>query len=163
MKPWLAGPLTVTRAALDAVERHARRSHPAECCGLLVGAAGEVARVDTAMPFENLADRYHAADPEAFPRTARASYVMHGGRVFDAIARGDAAGRPVKALYHSHCDRGAYFSAEDERQARAEGALLTQVVWWVVSARAGGVVDAHRVFAYDPAEGAFVERAWGVD
>jgi proteasome lid subunit RPN8/RPN11 len=156
------GTLTVTRAALDAVERHARQRYPVECCGLLSGPAGEVGRVDAAMPFDNLADRYHAADPEAFPRTAREAYVMHGGRVFDAIACGDGGGRPVKGLYHSHCDRGAYFSAEDARQAMGEGALLAQVVWWVMSVRAGGVVDAHRVFAYDPAEGAFVERAWCV-
>jgi proteasome lid subunit RPN8/RPN11 len=158
VRPWLAAGLTVTRAALDAVEAHARRCYPAECCGLLAGPAGELGRVDAALPFDNLADRYHEGDPGAFPRTSREAYVMNGARVLDAMARAEAAGRPVKALYHSHCDRGAYFSAEDERRAREEGALLREVAWLVTSARGGGV-DDHRLFVYDPVGDVFAAVA----
>ena len=162
MKPWLAAGLTVTRAALEAVEAHARRCYPAECCGVLAGSAGDVALVDEAVPFDNLADRYRAADPAAFPRTSREAYVMNGALLFEAMARAAAAGRPVKALYHSHCDRGAYFSAEDERQARAAGALLREVAWLVTSARGGGAVDDHRLFVYDAEEDAFAARVFVV-
>lgn len=159
MSPLRTAGLTATRAALDAVEAHARRCYPAECCGLLAGPSDEVALVDAALPFDNLADRYHADDPAAFPRTSREAYLMNGALVLDAVARAAAAGRRVKAIYHSHCDRGAYFSAEDERRAREEGALLHAVAWLVTSARDGGRVDDHRLFAYDAAADAFVERA----
>ena len=32
----------------------------------------------------------------------------------DAVRKGAAAGRPVKVLYHSHLDAGAYFSPTDK-------------------------------------------------
>ncbi len=152
----MTGPLAVTSAALDAVLTHAREALPDECCGLLLGPAGN-AWVDEAARFENLADRYHAADPAAFPRTARTAYVMDASRVRAAIARGAATGRPVKAIYHSHPGRGAYFSDEDEAMARAADDLLADVAWLVAGAN-----DDVRAYAYDPARDAFVERAVAV-
>ncbi|MFO0601642.1 MAG: Mov34/MPN/PAD-1 family protein [Polyangiales bacterium] len=148
----MTGQLAVTRAALDAVLAHARESLPDECCGLLLGLSGD-APADEAARFDNLADRYHAADPAAFPRTARTAYVMDASRVRAAIARGAATGRPVRAIYHSHPARGAYFSDEDEAMARAADDLLADVAWLVAGAQ--GEV---RAYAYDPVRDAFVER-----
>lgn len=156
MHPWLTGTLTIARAALDDVERHARECHPAECCGLLAGPAAEPSRVTACLRFDNLADRYHALDPAAYPRTAREAYRMNDKKRLDAVERGAREGSPVKVLYHSHCDVGAYFSEEDRTQALAEGTLVDQVAWLVTSVREGGVVDDHRLFVYDRAAGAFV-------
>lgn len=152
----MTGPLAVTSAALDAVLAHAREALPDECCGLLLGPVVNT-WVDEAARFENLADRYHAADPAAFPRTARTAYVMDASRVRAAIAQGAAAGRPVKAIYHSHPGRGAYFSDEDEAMARAADDLLADVAWLVAGAH--GEV---RAYTYDPTRDAFVERAVAV-
>lgn len=152
----MTGRLAVTSAALDAVLDHAREALPDECCGLLLGPVGD-APVDAVMRFENLADRYHAADPAAFPRTARTAYVMDASRVRATIARGVVTGRPVRAIYHSHPGRGAYFSDEDEAMARAADDLLAELAWLVAGAH--GEV---RAYAYDPARDAFVERAVAV-
>lgn len=152
MKPRLRGPWRVLPAALDALRVHARARYPEECCGLLLGPAGD-ACVDEAMPFDNLADRYHCADPEGFPRTAKDGYVMDAARVHSVMERAAQRGRAVKGIYHSHPDRAAYFSEEDERMARADPSFLFQLGWLVL-----GAPGEFRVFSYDPARDVFVER-----
>lgn len=152
MKPWLRGSLEIAPPVFEVLWAHARACHPEECCGLLLGDAGDV-RVDEAMPFDNLADRYHRVDPEGFPRTAKTGYVMDGARVQFVMERAPAQGRAVKAIYHSHPDRAAYFSAEDERMARADPSLASQVAWLVL-----GTGGQARVFVYEPMDDAFVVR-----
>ncbi len=171
MKPWLTAPMVISRAALDEVERHARECHPDEACGLLTGPADDPALVTACLRFTNEADRYHRLDPAAYPRTAREAYRMNDKRRGDAVERGERDGHPVKVLYHSHCDVGAYFSEEDRTQALTqsalsddpaawasfdpEGTLVGQVAWLVTSVREGGVVDDHKLFVFDPATRAF--------
>lgn len=153
--PWRPSPggLVVPRTLLDALLSHARAAAPDECCGLLTGPA-EGPRVDAAERFENLADRYHAHDPVAFPRTARTAYVIHGVRFVAAVARAAAEGRAVKAIYHSHPGGEPRFSPEDEAFARADEGLRDALAWLVLTTeRAVGL------FAYDPARNAFTPAA----
>jgi proteasome lid subunit RPN8/RPN11 len=111
--------------------------------------------VDEARALENLANREHAWDPELFPRTAREAYVLNPLHLKRALDEGDRAGRPVKAIYHSHCNVGAYFSPEDQRFAAVEGRLTYPVCYVVTSVRDGGVVDDHKLFVLR--DGAWVE------
>ena len=54
-----------------------------------------------------------------------------------AIRRGDAEGRPVKVLYHSHLDVGAYFSATDAEVAKmGQGEPPWDLAYLVTSVRA---------------------------
>ena len=161
MKPWLEAPLVITRAALDAVEAHARQCHPDEACGLMAGPADDPGRVNVAVPFENLANRYHKLDPVEYPRDARRAYRMNDKKRQDAFEKADREGSPVKVLYHSHCDVGSYFSDEDKAQAVTEGTLLGLVAWLVTSVRGGTVVDDHKVFVYRG--GQWVEAAFTVE
>ncbi|MBI5512686.1 MAG: Mov34/MPN/PAD-1 family protein [Deltaproteobacteria bacterium] len=154
-RPWLEGPLALDRAVLEALDAHARECHPEESCGLLVGPAAEPSRVDEARRMDNLANREHALDPELFPRTAREAYVLNPLKVQRMLDAGDREGRPVKAIYHSHCDVGAYFSPEDQRFAAVDGRLTLPVCYVVTSVRGGGVVDDHKLFVYRG--GAWVE------
>ena len=54
--------------------------------------------------------------------------LVANARAFEA---GESSGRPIKVIYHSHCDAGAYFSAEDAATFAAEGDL------WSVSTEGG--------------------------
>lgn len=101
--------------ALAACYADARRCHPEESCGFLLGPA-DAARCDEARPCENQQNRMHARDPERFPRDATTAYslALKDIRVLEDSA---ATARPVKIIYHSHVDRGAYFSDEDHRAA----------------------------------------------
>lgn len=159
--PWLTQPLVITRAVLDHVDDHARSAYPEESCGLLSGPADDVPRVDAALRCENLANRYHQSDPETYPRTAREAYIINGLLMQRSLDEGAKRGIPVKVLYHSHCDCGAYFSAEDQIVAAPEGTPVLPVVYLVTSVREGGVVDDHKLFAHEG--GRWVERAFTVE
>lgn len=168
--PWIRGGLRVTRAALDAVEAHAREGYAAdaEVCGYLVGPASDPLACDEVVRMENLANKLHAVDPETFFRTARTFFAFNSKRFDDAVRRGAADGRPVKILYHSHLDAGAYFSPTDAavmsmgEPPREEGGPFTlgegpawPLAFLVTSVRATGV-DEHRLFVWAGRDAGFV-------
>lgn len=104
------------RALLEAIYRHARATFPRECCGYVLGSGSEAELVEC----ENWQDRYHAADPETFPRTAETAYTF-GGKDLQRLAKSLDSDRPATIVYHSHPRVGAYFSAEDSNAALAAG------------------------------------------
>jgi proteasome lid subunit RPN8/RPN11 len=80
-----------------------------------------------------------------------------------AIRRGEADGRPVKVLYHSHLDAGAYFSQTDADVAKmGQGDPPWDLAYLVTSVRAGGV-DDRKLFVWDPRSRAFVESRLDID
>ncbi len=138
-------------AVLEALHGHAARWFPKECCALILEAPDgpEVILAD------NLADKYHALDPETFPRTAERAYVLDPRLIADA----ERAGKRLVAIAHSHCVVGAYFSEEDVRAALSpfdDGPLYPGVDYVVLDAQADGV-KGHKVFAWSDAAAAFVE------
>ena len=106
---------TLSREALAEIYAHARETYPEECCGFLIGPR-DSALIDEARRCVNEQNRYHALDPERFPRTARIAYYL-GGRDLRFLMQSIETPRPVKIIYHSHIDVGSYFSAEDIRAA----------------------------------------------
>lgn len=155
--PWVLGRLRVTRAALEAVHAEARAHYARgeESCGLLVGPAADPALLDEAVPFVNRAAKLHALDPETYPRTAREYFDLDPLKFQRALEAGEAAGRPVKVVYHSHLDVGAYFSETDAAAATMAGEPTHDVAHLVTSVREG-VVDAWALFVWDPEARAFV-------
>ncbi|MEE9149759.1 MAG: Mov34/MPN/PAD-1 family protein [Candidatus Tectomicrobia bacterium] len=106
---------TLSSDVLEAIYQHARETYPEECCGFLLGPRDSTT-VDEARRCINEQNRYHALDPEHFPRTARQAYNL-GGKDLRFLLESVESPRPVKIIYHSHPDVGAYFSAEDTRAA----------------------------------------------
>lgn len=139
---------TLGRPVLEAIYAHAREGYPEEVCGLIV--AGEEVR-----RCENRQNALHAEDPVRFPRDARTAYNLGPKDLFflDKSLRSD---RPVTAIYHSHVDVGAYFSAEDAAAAAPDSELLYPVDYLVVDARSDGIHGA-KLFRFEA--GRFVEVA----
>lgn len=139
--PWVSGPLSIPRSALDAIDAHARETYPSEACGFISGPANEPALADEVTRETNQADRYHALDPAHFPRTSRTYFKideLRAARTFRACAD---SGRPVKVIYHSHCDASARFSEEDASTFSHGGVLMWPCAFLVVSVGAGEVRD----------------------
>jgi proteasome lid subunit RPN8/RPN11 len=134
------------RAVLDAIYAHAREGYPEEVCGFVI--AGDEAR-----RCENRQNALHAEDPEAFPRDARTAYNL-GAKDLFFLDRSLRSERPVRIIYHSHVDVGAYFSEEDVRAAALDGEILYPVDYLVVDVRADGVRGA-KLFRFR--DGTFVE------
>lgn len=167
--PWAKGGVRISAAALAAIEADAVRGYAAdeEACGYLTGPAGDALLCDGHTRMENLANRLHAMDPERYFRTGRMYFEFNGMKFRRAVEEGAASGRPVKVLYHSHLDAGAYFSPTDaavmsQGQAPAEeGGAWTMgpgpewpLAFLVTSVGKAGVAD-HKLFVWDGEAGAF--------
>lgn len=156
---WVRGDLVIAADVLARVDEEARAAfaRDEESCGLLVGPAGEARRVDGIVPMKNRANDLHRLDPETYPRTGRTYFDIDPLKFERLVREGEASGRPVKVLYHSHIDVGAYFSATDAEAATAGGDRPSHdVAYLVTSVRAGGV-DERKLFVWDEASRSFVE------
>lgn len=163
--PWAEGNLIVAPEVLLRVEDEARRAYERdeESCGFLIGPAIEARRLDGIVPMVNRANLLHRLDPEQYPRTGRMYFDIDSMKFDAAIRRGEVEGRPVKVLYHSHLDAGAYFSATDAEVAKAgQGEPPWDLAYLVTSVRAGSV-DDRKLFVWDPGSREFVESRLEVD
>jgi [CysO sulfur-carrier protein]-S-L-cysteine hydrolase len=125
-----------------------------EACGFVVRrASGSL----EAVPVPNAADALHAADPAAFPRTSRTSYVMDPRAQLRVLREIEAAGEAIVAVWHSHVATSAELSEKDRADAVVEGAPVLPGTEQLVLALLGGAVHEIRRYAFQG--GAYVERA----
>jgi len=162
--PWIEKGVTVAPGLLERVFAEARAAYgrDEESCGLLVGPAEAPIHVDEVIPMENRANKLHALDPETYPRTGRMYFDIDPMKFARLVREGEAAGRPVKVLYHSHLDVGAYFSETDALAATAGGAEPTYDLAYLVTSVRKGVVEEHKLFVWDVRSRSFVEAPLAV-
>jgi proteasome lid subunit RPN8/RPN11 len=137
----------LSRAQLDYIYAHAREGYPEEVCGLIQESG--VRRC------ENRQNALHKEDPDHFPRDARTAYNL-GAKDLFFLDKSLRSNDPVRAIYHSHVDVGAYFSNEDARAAAPDGEPLYPVDYLVVDVRQDGVKGS-RLFRWDGTHFAEVE------
>lgn len=142
---------------LTRVVAHLEAAYPDEGCGLILRDREQRFRI---RPMRNAYDRYHARDPERFPRTARTAYLFDPGEQARVWAEAEARGEEVCCIFHSHADVGAYFSAEDRELAAPDGQPLLPGVSYLVVAVDQGKATAAKLFWWD--NGAFAESDVGL-
>jgi proteasome lid subunit RPN8/RPN11 len=157
-RPWTAGELTIPRAVLAEIEAHALEAYPSECCGFVSGPASSPATLRAAVRAVNEADKYHALDPETFPRTSREYFKINELKAARAFEEGERDGEPIKVIYHSHCDAGAYFSEEDAMTFASGGQLMWPCAFIVVSVIAGKL-SGHKLWVHVPGTNGFRESS----
>ena len=157
--PWIKGDLRVARAVIERVDEEAVLAfgRDEESCGLLLGPEADPLLVDEIVPMENRANKLHALDPETYPRTGRMYFDIDPMKFERAVRAGESNGRPVKVLYHSHLDVGAYFSETDAAAATMGGDAPTYDVAYLVTSVRGGVVDDRKLFVWDAPSRSFTE------
>ncbi len=168
--PWTNGDLTITRSALDVVEKDALRGYAAdeEACGYLQGPADAPLLCNECVVMTNVANKLHAIDPERYFRTARTFFSFNEKKFDDAVHKSAAQGKPIKVLYHTHLDTGAYFSPTDAavmsmgQPPEAEGGEIVMgsgpnwpLAFLVTSVRDHKIAE-HRLFVWDNATRSFV-------
>lgn len=132
-------------------------AYPEEGCGLIFekpDGSFEVKRC------ENLANKYHAIDPETYPRTAETFFMINPLEFSKAERRGDR----VAVVFHSHADVGDYFSDEDVAAATMPRLTPEDPLepshpgtdYLVVSVREG-VADHATLFRFDADTESFVD------
>jgi proteasome lid subunit RPN8/RPN11 len=157
--PWVKGNLVIARRVLEQVFEEARAAYARdeESCGFLVGPASDPHALDGAFPMENRANKLHALDPETYPRTWRMYFDIDPMKFDKEIRAREAAGAPVKVLYHSHLDVGAYFSETDASAATMGGSEPSYDLAYLVTSVRGGAIDAHKLFVWEPEARKFIE------
>lgn len=111
---------TITHASLDAIVAQAEREFPDECCGFIIGDDGDEAgggAGEEVRPITNIQNQKHAENPAAFVRDARTAFLMDPKEHLAVLNEIDSRKLKLKAVYHSHPDHDAYFSATDRAQA----------------------------------------------
>lgn len=108
---------SIDSACLQKAFAHAKATYPRECCGYLRQDEGGAW---LCVPCENQQDKLHALDPKQNPRDARTAYHIGGAELL-ALVRSFESPSPVKIIYHSHPEGGAYFSKTDADAARQAG------------------------------------------
>ncbi len=145
--------IRLRQTTLDGLHAHACTTYPDECCGMVVEREGaeQVVRVT------NIQNELHAQDPQQFPRTAAIAYTMgrEAAPMLMAAERGELT---LRAIYHSHPDHDAYFSAEDRTQALGgwDEPNYPAAAQIVMSVR-GGEVRATKAFVWDAARRDYIE------
>jgi len=154
---WIQGGLFIERHVINHLEQVAQASYVRreEACGYLLGPDTDPKRIDEVVAMENLANRYHEVDPIAFPRRADEYFLLDARRFQLAFDAGEHNGRPLKVVWHSHLDVGAYFSESDAAAATMEGQQPTHAVAYLVTSVRQHGVDDHRLFIWH--QNAFVE------
>lgn len=162
--PWVKGSLVIRKSVLEEVFEDARAAYARdeESCGFLTGPQSEPLLVDAAVPMENRANKLHALDPVAYPRTGRTYFDINPMKFEREIREREALGYPVKILYHSHLDVGAYFSETDASAATMGGPSPAYDLAYLVTSVRAGTVDDHRLFVWDSATSSFVETSLSV-
>ena len=157
---WIRGGVKIPAAVLSEVERAgiAAYARNEEACGYLEGPAADALVIDRAVELENLANKYHAVDPEGHPRTGHDYFKINALKFERAIQTGVENARPVKVFFHSHLDCGAYFSAEDAASMTMGGTGAPSFeLSYLVTAVDAGQVTAHKLFTWSAASKSFVE------
>ena len=150
------GELQLPAAILAELHAHARQTYPEECCGFVSGPAAEPRRLSQATRETNDANKFHKLDPVTFPRTAHTYFKINELRAARAFEQGEERGEPIKVIYHSHCDAGAYFSAEDAATFATDGTLMWPCAFIVVSVQAGKIAET-RLWVHKPGTNDFCE------
>jgi [CysO sulfur-carrier protein]-S-L-cysteine hydrolase len=132
---------------LGPILRHLAAAYPDEGCGVVIRRASDGAlRV---RPMENAYDRFHAREPDDFPRTARTAYLFEPREQLTVERECDQGGEQICCVFHSHTDAGAYFSAEDRRAALWEGEPVLPGVSYLVVAVDQGRPTAARLYRFE--------------
>jgi [CysO sulfur-carrier protein]-S-L-cysteine hydrolase len=145
----------ITGASMDAMIAQGEREFPFECCGFIIGDA----TTEEVRPITNIQNRKHAEDPAAFPRDARTAFLMEPKEHLEVMNEVDRRRLGLRAVYHSHPDHDAYFSATDRTQACSFDPSepdYPDTIYIVMSIRAGKFVRA-AAFAWDPEKKEFAE------
>jgi len=127
-----------------------------EVCGFVVRRGGRL----EVLPIPNAADRYHERDPERFPRTSRDGYLMDPRAQLAVLEDLAARGGEVAAVWHSHVEAGAYFSAKDRADAVVDGVQQVPGAEYLVFGVRGGRVAEARRYRYQDGDFLGSDLAW---
>lgn len=130
----------IPQEVLKSIFEQAEKEYPHECCGMILGNQDGILRV---WPCKNVQDEYQKMDPVTYTRTSATAYIIDSSDLFKIQKATRQNDEVIRIIYHSHIDKGAYFSEEDKRVATSDGEpVYSGVEYLVISVMNKKVRDA---------------------
>lgn len=144
--------ITLKQETLSEIYDHAKDELPNECCGAIL----ETDTGERVRRCGNVQDELHEKDPDRYPRDARTAYYIDPVSLLKIYRASEA--QQLKALYHSHPNREAYFSKKDKADAIA-GDIPTYpgTTYLVISVHEDTDRRSIKAFAWDETAKDFIE------
>lgn len=121
----------ISKELLIEIYALARQSYPDECCGLILR--------EGFRPCKNLQNELHQSDPVNYPRNAQQGFVFSPeDSLF--LSQNINSDNPVKIIYHSHPNVGAYFSDKDKKNALFDEEPIYSVDHLVIDIQAQEII-----------------------
>jgi proteasome lid subunit RPN8/RPN11 len=120
--------------------------YPKECCGLILQQGIH--------PCQNIQDQLHQTDPINYPQNATKAFTFCSQDAL-FLGRNIDSENPVKIIYHSHPDVGAYFSNTDKTNALYDGQPIYPVDHLVIDVQTNGVICS-KLFRFSQGEYALI-------
>lgn len=149
---WPSMTFHLSCALYDQIAGRARACFPEEACGFVIERDGTWQVV----PVSNVQNQKHAENPAQFPRTAAIAYTM-GPEAAPLLIGHDRGELTIRAIFHSHPQHAAYFSAEDKAQATLWDEPSYPDAAQIVVSVIDGEVRESKAFRWDAAARDFVE------
>lgn len=151
--PYEPSPFRLPAAARAAMASCVEAEFPDEACGFCFAGGPDLVVV----PMENIQNRLHREDPVRHVRDARTAYEIDPQEWQRVVSDHEQAGRPLRAVFHSHPNESSYFSPTDSDAAAPFGEpSFPGVVFLVFSVREGKVADL-KAFDWSDAAGKYIE------
>lgn len=149
--------LRFNHSTIEALHEHALETFPDECCGFVLtdGEAETVRRIT------NVQNKMHSLDADNFPRDATIAYFMDPKELLEVHRETDGGDLEIKAVYHSHPNHDAYFSAEDKKQALFGDEPMYPGAVYLVLSIYDRQIRSMRAFEWDEEELDFIEVRMG--
>jgi proteasome lid subunit RPN8/RPN11 len=128
----------ITVEGIREIYRLAIEQHPQECCGLILQQG--------IRPCQNIQNQLHQSDPVNYPRNAATAFTFSATDAL-FLSRNINSDNPVKIIYHSHPDVGAYFSHTDKTNALYEGQPIYPIDHLVIDVQNSNVICA-KIFRF---------------
>lgn len=122
----------LTKEKLTKIYSLARYHYPYECCGLILKKGIK--------PCKNIQHQLHQDNPIAYPKDMTEGFVLSSEDALFLSRNVFNPENPVKVIYHSHPDVGAYFSNEDRQNALFEDEAIYPVDHLVIDVQKNEVV-----------------------
>lgn len=100
--------IEVTRDVIEALQAEARKAHPRECCGIMLGQGSRITAIAPAANVHPAPERHFEIDPQA---------------LIDAHRAARSGGPEVIGYYHSHPVGEAVPSSTDRAMASGDGRI----------------------------------------
>lgn len=137
---------SISQSIFNQFREHAEKEYPAEACGALFTDGSKIVYE----PFENMQDKYHKLDPVLYPRTSKDAFLINTLKLSKRIEHYEQSGGSLFAIFHSHIDVGAYFSAEDKKQMTTDNSEeVFPATCYIVTNVVNGAAAENAVFYFD--------------